>query len=211
MTDHFVLSGDDKRRVERSVRFTERHIDRNELRKRNHPAGGTNKIFARIVSTLRRADPAADPPITAQDYYEIELLRYTVEQWSATHGVYYVGDKVKYTVEGVVRIYECIFEHASSSALPPTVASHWEESSYKKAWVFGYSGDLLQSAPWFQVNDIVEVIKYTDDRWSDREWWILETVVRIEEGEGEDKIASLYWLQEDEDGNIVGRLASVYR
>ncbi|NIP28172.1 MAG: hypothetical protein GWN55_11585 [Phycisphaerae bacterium] len=211
MVDKYVLSGEDKRRVERSVRHTERHVDKNDLRKRNHPGGGgTNKIYARIVSTLRRADPAASPPVTAQDYYEIELLRYTVDQWSATHGVYYVGDKVKYTVGNVVRIYICKFEHASSSALPPTVVSHWEESTYKKAWVFGYSGDLLASAPWFQVNDIVEVVKYKDSRWTDRQWWILETAVKIEEGTGTSKKASLYWLQEDENG-IVGRLCSVYR
>lgn len=212
MSDQFVLSGEDKRRVQRSVSHTERHIDRDRIRKRNRSGGGgTNKVYARIVSTLQRADPAAEPPIRAQDYYEIELLRYTIEQWSATHGVYYVGDKVKYTVDDVVKIFECKREHPSSLSRPPTNTTYWQESTYKKAWVFGYSGDLLQTAPWFQPDDIVEVVNYEDARWADREWWIMETVVRIEEGTGADKIASLHWVQEDEDGNIVGRLASVYR
>lgn len=173
-----------------------------------HPGGAVK--YARIVQTLRRANAAADPPVTAIDYYEIELLEFSIEQWSATHGVYYVGDKVKYTVENVAKIFECKIEHPSSLALPPTVISHWQETTYKKAWVFGYSGDLLDAAPWFQPNDIVEVVNYIDSRWADRECWIMETVSRIQAGSGANIRCSLYWLQEV-DGETEARLASVYR
>jgi hypothetical protein len=210
MPESYFLSREDRRRVERSVQHTERQISRDRLRKRNRSGGGTNKIYARIVQTLRRADNSVSPAVTAIDYYEIELLDFSIEQWSATHGVYYVGDKVKYTVDNVAKIYEAKREHPSSSSLPPTVVSHWQETTYNKAWVFGYSGDLLESAPWFQPNDIVEVINYEDGRWPEREWWIMETVVRVQAGEGEDIRCSLYWLQEV-DGETEARLASVWR
>jgi hypothetical protein len=210
----YVLSAEDRRRVERSVQQTERHIDRDRLRKRNKSGGGTNKVYARIVQTLRRADQSVTPAVTAIDYYEIELLEYPIEQWSATHGVYYVGDRVKYPVDSVAKIFEVKEgrEHVSSLSRSPTNTTYWQETTYKKALVFGYSGNLLAAAPWFQPNDIVEVVNYKDSRpeFSDREWWILETVTKIEEGEGADKIASLYWLQE-QDGEVIGRLCSVYR
>ena len=203
MAESYVLSSEDKRRVEKSVRFTERHIPRDRLRKRSRPGGGgINKVYARIVQTLRRADQSVTPAVTAIDYYEIELLEYAIEQWSATHGVYYVGDKVKYTVDNVAKIFECKLEHPSSLAKSPTNTTYWQETSYKKAWVFGYSGDLLETIPWFQPDDIVEVVNYEDGRWSDREWWILETVIRVEE-EGVDENGdpiiecSITWDAED--------------
>lgn len=201
MAKSYVLSGEDRRRVERSVQQTERHISRDRLRKRSRPGGGgTNKVYARIVQTLRRADQSVTPAVTAIDYYEIELLDFSVEQWSATHGVYYVGDKVKYTVDSVAKIFEVKEgrEHVSSLSRPPTNTTYWQETTYNKAWVFGYSGDLLQTIPWFQPDDIVEVINYIDSRWPDREWWILETVIRVEE-EGVDEdgdpiiICSMTW------------------
>ena len=173
-----------------------------------HPGGAVK--YARIVQTLRRANPAAEPPVTAIDYYEIEFLDHVIEIWSATHGTYFEGDVRKYTYDGSTLIYRCTREHPSSLSLPPTVTSHWEEAENKKAWVFGYSGDLLEAAPWFQPNDIVEVVNYIDNRWPDREWWIMETVGRIQAGEGANIRCSLYWLQEV-DGETEARLASVYR
>ena len=173
-----------------------------------HPGGAVK--YARIVQTLRRANPAADPPVTAIDYYEIELLEFSIEQWSATHGVYYVGDKVKYTVDNVAKIFEAKIEHPSSLALPPTVISHWQETTYKKAWVFGYDESLLEGDIWFQPNEIHEVVNYIDSRWADREWWIMETVGRIQAGSGANIRCSLYWFQEV-DGETEARLASVYR
>jgi len=53
------------------------------------------------------------------------------------------------------------------------------------AWVFGYAGSLLEAIPWFQVDDIIEVVKYDHPDFEAREWWIMETVTRVEE-EGED-------------------------
>ena len=182
MAELYGLSGEDKRRVGRSVRHTEHHIGRDRLRKRGKHGGGANKIYARIVQTLRRADAAADPPVTAIDYYEIELLDYGVQTWSATYGTYYVDDVRKYTSGSTTLIYKCIREHPSSTSKSPTNTTYWEEAENTKAWVFGYSGDLLETIPWFQPDDIVEVIKYEDSRWTDREWWIIETVVRVEDG-----------------------------
>ena len=151
-------------------------------------------VMARIVQGLAREDVVNS--IEARDYYEIELLDYPVDEWSATHGIYYVGDKVKYNY----LIYVCRIEHQSSASLPPTATSHWELSTYHKAWVFGYSGDLLEAAPWFQVNEKVEVIRYEDPRFTDREWWILATVTRIADGD----CYSLMWNDDE------NRLMAVY-
>jgi len=172
-----------------------------------HPGGS---IKARIVQTLRRADETASPPITAINWYEIELLNAAIEEWSPEHGVYYEDDVRKYTANRETKLYKCIREHDSDISKPPTNTTFWEETTQIKAWVFGYSGDLLETAPWFQTDDIVEVMKYNDDRWPEREWWILETVTRIQAGSGEDVRCSLYWMQVV-GGEIEARLASVYR
>ena len=66
--------------------------------------------------------------------------------------------------------------------------------------MFGYSGDLINASPWFQPEDIVEVIRYIDDRWPDREWWLLETATRIRDGDN----YSLMWNDEED------RLMSVF-
>jgi len=76
--------------------------------------------------------------------------------------------------------------------------------------VFGYSGDLIETIPWLQPDDIVEVVAYDDSRFPLQTWWILETVIRIEEieevGEGEEPIihSSLAWNSGD------NRAISVY-
>lgn len=171
-------------------------------------AGG--RKFARIVQTLRRADESVNPPVTAINWYEIELLDAAIEEWSPDHGVYYEDDIRKHTAAGDTKIYKCIREHTSDPSKSPTNTSFWEETTFTKAWVFGYSGDLLEAEPWFQPDDIVEVIRYNDSRWPDRKWWILETVTRIQAGSGENIRCSLYWLQEV-DGVKEARLASVYR
>lgn len=72
------------------------------------------------------------------------------------------------------------------------------------AWVLGYSGSLLEAIPWFQVGDVVEVVK--DALFSDtggREWFIIETVIRVEEA-GEDNedgsptiLSSISWNAEE--------------
>ena len=169
-----------------------------------HPGG----IKARIIQTLHRADEEAG--LAAIDHYEIELLDYTVAEWSSANGVTFLEDSIyKYVPND--KLYRCKITHTNPPALPPdTTPSHWTETTATKAWVFGYSGDLLEAAPWLQPGDIVEVIIYSDPRWPDREWWILETVTRIQTGSGENIRCSLYWLQE-EDGVEEKRLASVYR
>ena len=184
MSKQYILSESDHRQIEEILRWFGSNSNlRDRLRKRNRPGsgggGGISKAFARIVKTLRREDEAGG--LAAIDYYEIELLAYPIADWSADHGMYYVDDRVKYND----KIYLCKIEHDSSVSLPPTATSHWMESTYHKAWVFGYSGDLLEAVPWLQPGDIVEVINYTDSRWPVREWWIMETVFRVEE-EGTD-------------------------
>lgn len=211
MNKSYALSEKDHSRVQEQLRWTERNRNlRNRHRRRNIPGAGRNITYARIIQTLRRADEAVDPPATAVNWYEIEFLNDPLQEWSDTYGTYYVGTLVKYTVDSETRIYECTREHTAHASLSPTVTSHWVESTNTKAWVFGYSGDLLDSAPWFQTDDIVRVARYVDARWSDRLWWILETVVKIATGTGLDRKESLYWIQENSDGDVEARLASVY-
>lgn len=192
MSKHFVLNQEDKERLDELLQWHQRNKSpRDRLRKRSRPGGGggIDKAFARIVSTLQREDVVAG--LDAIDYYEIELLAYPIEDWAADHGMYYVDDRVKYND----KIYLCKIEHDSSSSLPPTATSHWLESTYHKAWVYGYSGDLLEAVPWLQVGDIVEVIRYEDSRpeFADREWWIMETVTRVADGDN----YSIMWDAEE--------------
>ena len=117
MTDSYVLSGEDHRRVQRSVRFTERYIGRDRLRRRSKGGGGgSNKIYARIIQTLHRADEEAG--LAAIDYYEIELLDYTVAEWSSANGVTFLEDTIyKYVPDN--KLYRCKITHTNPPALPP--------------------------------------------------------------------------------------------
>lgn len=168
------------------------------------PSSSSAAVYARIVQTLQRED--VELGYEKINWYEIELLSLKMQDWTPNHGVYYVEDLVKYQS----KIYECKIEHNASPSLPPIVMSHWEEASNTRAWVFSYSGDLIEGDHWFQVGDIVEVVRYIDPRWSNREYWILGSVQRIQTGSGENIRCSLYWFQEV-DGAIEARLASVYR
>lgn len=151
------------------------------------PPSSATAIYARIVQTLQRED--VELSHDKINWYEIELLSLKLQDWVPDHGTYYVGNLVKYQS----KIYECKIEHNASASFPPTVVSHWGEASNIKAWVFGYSGDLIEAVPWFQVDDIVEVIRYDDSRWSDRKYWILKTVIQVEEGNN----YSLTWNDEE--------------
>lgn len=150
---------------------------------------------ARIISTLQREDHLLG--LSAVDYYTIEVLGAELADWLATHGIYYKGDVVKHEVDLVIKSYVSLVEHLASAALPPPTPSHWEETSILQALVFGYSGNLLETIPWFQPGDIVYVIYYEDERFT-QTWWIIETVTRVEE-EGEDEngdpiiICSMTW------------------
>ena len=187
------------------VRFSERarleRLQSPEMVQKMKAVRHAGRKFARIVQTLRRADESVSPPVTAIDWYEIELLNAAIEEWSPDHGVYYEDDIRKYTVAGDTKIYKCILEHVSHPSKSPTNTSFWEVTTSIKAWVFGYSGDLLETVPWFQAGDIVEIINYDDSRWQDREWWILETVIRVEEtvgsGEGAELYCSITWNEDE--------------
>lgn len=209
VSDGIILTPKDAKRTGQSVRWVEHNKNlRHRMRPKNLPTGDHPRAFARIIQTLQREDLEFDLPKI--NWYEIELLSLELEFWSATHGTYFVGDIRKYDVDTVAKIFECTVEHPSNPAIPPTNASYWKEATATKAWVFGYSDDLIEAVPWFQPGDIVEVVRYTDPRWADREWWIWETVMRVQIGSDENIKCSLYWLQE-EDGVIVKRCASVYR
>ena len=163
------------------------------------PSLGSVAAYARIVQTLQRED--VELGHDKINWYEIELLSLKMQEWASNHGVYYIRNLVKYQS----KIYECKIEHNASVSFPPTVTSHWKEATNTKAWVFGYSGDLIEGDHWLQVDDIVEVIRYADPRWPDRNYWIMESVQRIQEGSGENIVCSLYWNEID------GRAMSVYR
>lgn len=206
-----ILTPKDAGRTEQSVRWVERNRNlRHRMRPKNLQAAGGNyrKAFARIIQTLQRQDLELGLPKI--NWYEIELLSWELEFWSASHGTYFEGDIRKYTVGDTAKIFECTVEHPSNSAIPPTNTSYWKEATATKAWVFGYAEDLIEAVPWFQPGDIVEVVKYEDPRFADREWWILKTVIRVQTGSDENIKCSLYWLQE-EDGTTEKRCASVYR
>jgi len=125
-------------------------------------------IKARIVQTLQRADPAASPPVTAVNWYEVELMNAAIEEWSDAGGLTFQKGNI-YKQQN--KLYECKITHT----------------------MFGYSGDLLEAVPWFQPGDIVEIIKYIDDRWPERQWWILETAIRIKDGDS----CSLKWNSDE--------------
>ena len=166
-----------------------------------HSAGAK---FARIVKTLCRADPTADPPVTACNWYEIELRTdVATPLWSAYYGVYPVGFNVKHAVGAETKTFECLVEHNSHPGKSPSNLTYWKEVAIIKAWVFGYTKDLIESAPWLTVDEEVEVVKQTHPDHADWVWAIKETVFRVQIGSE----CSLY-QNDDPDGF---RVMSVYR
>lgn len=173
---------------------------------RNTPSlpAGTDPIRARIVQTLQYRDEEADEDEI--NWYEIELLSDKIEDWSDTHGTYDVDDLVRFES----KIYVCIRKHESYIFYSPTNTTYWELAENNKALVWGYDFDLIDSAPWLQVNNLVNVIRYSDSRYPDFNYFILATVFRIAVPDGEYKKQSLYWVQKNTEGEVEARLAGVW-
>jgi len=171
--------------------------ERMELLLRSHPqlafasSGGlsfrrqpipadASATHATIVSTLQRADTTVDPPLEERDYYEIQIVGANIEDWSENYGTYPKDMIVKHAS----KLWVCKVEHTARSTREPGLNStYWEESEYTQAWVWGYSGSLLEAVPWIQVGEYVEVINYQVPGQTGRDWWILNhTPTRVQDG-----------------------------
>ena len=166
-----------------------------------HPSGGA-KEYANIVRGLQRADPTATPPVEAVTCYKIKLLSEAeYDAWSAAHGLYEVGDRVKYeSPSGVFLDYECILEHTAAAGKEPTEETWWEVHS-ADAFILGYdySSDLTQTCPWFQIDDVLEVVQRSEV------WYLLATVSKVEKVTGANLYTSIQWNDTDK------RAMSVYK
>lgn len=176
MADVTVLSERDSQRVEAAVRHYERTRHRRDLhRRRNISIASSQMKLAKIVQSLQREDLTADPPVEAIECYKIKLLSEdTYSAWSASYGLYEVGDKVEFEYLD----YECIVTHTSSEARKPTNTSFWMCIN-PDAWILGYAGEnLLEVIPWFQINDVVEVVYHEE------KYYIHETATKVEFTDG---------------------------
>jgi len=164
--------------------------------------GGEAKKYGKIVRGLRRADPTAAPPITALTCYKIKLLSEAeYDAWSAGHGLYEVGDRVKYqSPTGIFLDYECILEHTAAAGKEPTNGTYWEVHS-SDAFILGYdySTDLTQTCPWFQIDDVLEIVQRS------AVWYLLATVSKVEKVTGAVLSTSVQWNDTDK------RAMSVYK
>jgi hypothetical protein len=199
-----LLSDRDARRVARLLWEAQRNTAANyPVRRKAGGGGGTAKKYAKILRGLRRADPAAEPdPITALTCYKMKLLSEAeYDAWSAAHGTYAVGDRVKYEdPEGVFLDYECILEHTAAAGKEPTEETWWEVHS-PDAFILGYdySSDLTQTCPWFQIDDELEVVQRSEV------WYLLATVSKVEKVTGASLYTSIQWNDTDK------RAMSVYK
>lgn len=157
-----------------------------------HPSGGA-KQYGKILRTLQRADPTAEPPLEAITLYKLKLLaEEEYDAWSAAHGLYEVGDRAKYeSPSGVFLDYECILEHMAAAGKEPTEETWWKVYS-SDAYILGYqyNDDLTQTCPWFQVDDVLEVVE------REELWYLLATVNKVETVTGSVLATSIQWNQD---------------
>ena len=152
-----------------------------------YPQKTDSSIFAQVTQTLQRADVLADPPVEERRKYRIRLSEEAVEDWAA--GVSYeVGTVVKILAEGEYAYFECLVAHTSNNDDATTANTGlWEPVEDDiEAGVLGFTGNLLETIPWFQVGDLVEVVS------KNSEWLIKGTVTRTEK----DGKYSLVWDQD---------------
>ena len=131
--------------------------------------------------------------------YRIKLLSETVyDLWSASAGNYAVGDLVRYELFD----YRCLIDHVSDDSNSPANPTYWICVALD-AGVLGYDYDddtgLLGAVPWFQVDDIVEVVELADydedgaEVAGSERWRICETAVRVEDHVDDQMSCSLSW------------------
>jgi len=157
--------------------------------------GASTGILAKITESLRRADETAEEPEDreAVENYKIKLLGGAIiDEWAADYGQYTAGDIAKYGEKDYD--YKCLVTHNSEEAKKPTNTTFWKElGAGLDAWVSGYAGEnLLETLPWFQIDDIVEVEYHSG------KWWIKETATKVEVVEDDEIHCSLAWNETDE-------------
>ena len=198
-----LLSDRDAARVARLLWEAQRNAAyQYPVRRRAAGGGGEAKKYGKIVRGLRRADPTAEPPVTALTCYKIKLLSEAAyNAWSSAHGLYEVGDRVKYEEPSDVFLdYECILEHTAAAGKEPTETTWWEVHS-SDAFILGYdySTDLTQTCPWFQIDDVLEIVQRS------AAWYLLATVSKVEKVDGAALYTSIQWNDMDK------RAMSVYK
>lgn len=167
------------RTAARKIDALEKDIDRIKTELGKSPlrieTGRGAKILAKITETLRRADETAETPVEAVEHYKIKLLgSAAADEWAADHGEYTTGDITKYGEDALD--YQCTVTHESEEAKNPTNTTFWKcLGAGLDAWISGYASEnLLETIPWFQVDDVVEVEYHSG------KWWIKKTVIRVE-------------------------------
>ncbi len=150
--------------------------------------GSQGYTFARIVQSLQEEDLTASPTIVKRDTYEIELLDLAIARYVDGSGTYVKDEFYKWDDgSGADKLYKVLETFTQPPDIIPSTSSHWEESSWVEARIFGYddssSSDLTESGNWLVPGQIVIVFRYEDARFSDIEWWIDETVIRTKNGD----------------------------
>lgn len=166
-----------------------------------YPPGGSQRTYAKITQSLCRGNITAG--VEEIDHYKIRLMTSGTPDWEGGHD-YTKGYVVKVTQDSKTIYRECTKPHTSNSS-----DKKWDNDTYWKdsegdvdAWVHGYNGNLLYTIPWFQVDEIVEVVSRQDfddeDKpTGDTKWYILETVVKTEEIVEDARHYSLLWNQDE--------------
>lgn len=149
-------------------------------------------VIAIILKSLRRKNIELGE--TLRDWYEIEFVHDPFPIWTSAKP-WTKDTQVKNSGE----VYIAIRDVPIGIAITNT--SYWAESSGIKAWVYTYpyEDSLIESIPWFDVGEKVEVIYDVE------KWWLKKTVTRVQTGEDENIVCSLYWNAEER------RAMSVYR
>jgi len=173
--------------LQRRLRNLEYQLGKAPLRMLPSRGGSGAAIFAQVTQTLLRADVLADPPVEERRKYGICFTTKTIEDWAAGT-IYEVGTIVKRLIDDEYAYYKCLVAHTSNNDDATTANTGlWElVEDDIEAGVLGFTGNLLETIPWFQVGDLVEVVSKSG------EWLIKGTVTRTEK----DGKYSLVWDQD---------------
>lgn len=143
--------------------------------------------YGRIVQSLSKGDVVLGT--AERGSYLISLTLSKPASWFA--GVVYgVGAIVSYSNME----YECVLLTTATTPNPEVATSYWaQNSNLEYVGVYHYEGDLLETIPWFQVDDTVLILQDESSSYQ-----ILETVTRVEykKNEGtfkEERLYSIAW------------------
>jgi len=179
---------------------------------------GATQVLAKITQSLQREDLNADPMVLEVDHYHIDFLSGGEDfpEWAIDMEIEYdmivqvTTPAVPPDTPATIAFYKSkqTATYTSTIETQPPNTSYWEDTQGEDAYVLGYSPfqSLVETIPWYQVNDIVEVVQRSlykfeldpeeltnDIVGNSLRWYIVGTATRVEDNSSGERNYSLTW------------------